>query len=178
MACSASVRDPAVAEINITPLVDAMLVLLAIFMVPAPMIAQPLAAALPQSSPSPRPTPPVLQLEVTGAGACLLDGRPTDTHEPARKRAYAVAGDAGAADGPPLNGRRSGRPAHFRAAQSIPQAGKDRQIILHGMFQPGVQRFGNQGVADGDFKHVRHRFKELHEVGLAQVVAGVDAKPQ
>ncbi len=94
MAFSASVRDSAVAEINITPLVDVMLVLLVIFMVSAPMITQPIAATLPQSNPSPRPSPPVLQLEVTGAGAYLLDGRPMDKHELARKLESAVAGDA------------------------------------------------------------------------------------
>jgi len=94
MAFSASVRGPAVAEINITPLVDVMLVLLVVFMVSAPMVARPLAATLPQTNPSPRPSPPSLQLEVTSDGAYRLDGRPMGAQELTRKLEDAVAGDA------------------------------------------------------------------------------------
>ena len=50
MAFSAAVRDSAVAEMNITPLVDVMLVLLVIFMVTAPLLARPVDASLPQTS--------------------------------------------------------------------------------------------------------------------------------
>ena len=48
MAFSNSVRSSMVAEMNITPLVDVMLVLLVIFMVSAPLVTQPLKATLPQ----------------------------------------------------------------------------------------------------------------------------------
>ena len=76
MAFSASVRDSAVAEINITPLVDVMLVLLIIFMVSAPMVSRPLAVSIPQNIEVVQPIkPPSLLLEIGDDGAYRLDGR-------------------------------------------------------------------------------------------------------
>ena len=76
MAFSASVRDSAVAEINITPLVDVMLVLLVIFMVSAPMISRPLEASIPQKNKViEQIKPPMLLLEIGDDGAYRLDGR-------------------------------------------------------------------------------------------------------
>lgn len=76
MAFSTAVRDSAVAEINITPLVDVMLVLLVIFMVSAPMIARPLDASLPQENKFVTPMkPPMLRLEISDDGVYRLDGR-------------------------------------------------------------------------------------------------------
>lgn len=76
MAFSASVRDSAVAEINITPLVDVMLVLLVIFMVSAPMISRPLEASIPQKNKVVEQIkPPMLLLEIGDDGAYRLDGR-------------------------------------------------------------------------------------------------------
>lgn len=78
MAFSATARDSVVAEMNITPLVDVMLVLLVIFMVSAPLLTRPIGATLPQSRPVPPETiqPNVLQLEVSDDGSYRLDGRP------------------------------------------------------------------------------------------------------
>ena len=65
MAFSNSVRSSMVAEMNITPLVDVMLVLLVIFMVSAPLVTQPLKATLPQRiSDTEAPKPLQMQLEV------------------------------------------------------------------------------------------------------------------
>lgn len=77
MAFSASVRDSRVAEMNITPLVDVMLVLLVIFMVSAPLVSRPIQANLPQSTP-PIETirPPGLRLMVGDDGSYRLDDRP------------------------------------------------------------------------------------------------------
>jgi biopolymer transport protein ExbD len=76
MAFSASVRDSMVAEMNITPLVDVMLVLLVIFMVSAPLVSQPIQASLPQSTPPIEVTrPPSLQLKVGDDGSYRLDDR-------------------------------------------------------------------------------------------------------
>jgi biopolymer transport protein ExbD len=69
-------RDSAVAEINITPLVDVMLVLLVIFMVSAPMVTRPLDASLPQNAPVDLTIkPPSFVLEIGDDGAYRLDGR-------------------------------------------------------------------------------------------------------
>jgi len=66
------------AEINVTPLVDVMLVLLIIFMVTAPMLTQGLTVALPAAEgksfemASNNPS----KIQVTAAGAVYLDGIP------------------------------------------------------------------------------------------------------
>ncbi len=76
MAFSVSMQDHAVAEMNVTPLVDVMLVLLVIFMVSVPIMATPVQASLPL--PSPVTTPPphaLLQLDIAADGAYRLDGR-------------------------------------------------------------------------------------------------------
>lgn len=76
MAFSASVRDSRVAEMNITPLVDVMLVLLVIFMVSAPLVSQPIQASLPQSTPPiDAIKPPNLRLMVADDGSYRLDDR-------------------------------------------------------------------------------------------------------
>lgn len=74
-AYSAASQDQAVAQINITPLVDVMLVLLVIFMVSAPILTAPITTALPQSDRTDRPSPPRLRLQVSAAGEFFLDGQ-------------------------------------------------------------------------------------------------------
>ncbi|HZH42990.1 MAG TPA: biopolymer transporter ExbD [Lysobacter sp.] len=66
-----------IAAINITPLVDVMLVLLVIFMLSVPLLTRTLVTALPQSGPA-RPTPAEpLALDVRADGY-LLEGRMHD----------------------------------------------------------------------------------------------------
>ena len=48
-------KSPFMSEINVTPLVDVMLVLLIIFMVTAPMMMQGVNVSLPQTTPKPLP---------------------------------------------------------------------------------------------------------------------------
>lgn len=63
MAFSSAVRSGPLAEINVTPLIDVMLVLLIIFIVTAPMVARPIHVQLPQRIDRllerPEPPPPV-----------------------------------------------------------------------------------------------------------------------
>ncbi len=53
MAFSSSNNDPLMSDINVTPLVDVMLVLLIIFMVTAPMMVQGVDVSLPQTTAKP-----------------------------------------------------------------------------------------------------------------------------
>ena len=117
------------AEINVTPLVDVMLVLLIIFMVTAPMLTQGLTVALPtaegRSFELASNNPATIQ--VTGSGAVYLDG---------------VA--AGSADlettlGPMLRARRIKR-ALLEADTSVPYG---RVItVLDVMNRAGVEQLG------------------------------------
>lgn len=58
MAFSAPASRSELAEINITPLVDVMLVLLVIFMVTAPVLSRPIETMLPQPVPPVKPVEP------------------------------------------------------------------------------------------------------------------------
>jgi len=69
-----------VAAINITPLVDVLLVLLVIFRVTAPVLARSLDVQLPQSVPEPQKPAPQLHLRVDAAGGYWLETVPVDRH--------------------------------------------------------------------------------------------------
>ncbi|MGZ8780372.1 MAG: ExbD/TolR family protein [Thermoanaerobaculia bacterium] len=66
------------AEINVTPLVDVMLVLLIIFMITAPMLTQGLDVALPEAEGKSfeLATNQPAKVTVTSAGAVYVDGMP------------------------------------------------------------------------------------------------------
>jgi len=66
--------ERAFAEINITPLVDVMLVLLVIFMIAAPALTRSLDWQLPQGNP-PKTLPTTLNLQVQSGDVLVLDGR-------------------------------------------------------------------------------------------------------
>lgn len=74
MAYARDVQDPAVSAINITPLVDVLLVLLVIFMISAPIIGRPLLLGLPQVGPTPPRPPEVLDLALDAEGRWLWRG--------------------------------------------------------------------------------------------------------
>ena len=77
MAFSAPASPRELAEINITSLVDVMLVLLVIFMVTAPLLSRPIDAQLPQPVPDAQRVPPNdLVLKLGLAGDYTLDARP------------------------------------------------------------------------------------------------------
>ena len=73
---SAHGEHRAVAQINITPLVDVLLVLLVIFMVATPALTGRLDMRLPQYTPTPDRSdpPPRVQLRVGNDGTYRLDG--------------------------------------------------------------------------------------------------------
>jgi biopolymer transport protein ExbD len=69
------------ADINVTPLVDVMLVLLIIFMVTAPIMSYPIDIDLPQRSLNPPPTtqdpPEPIRLRIDNAGQVFWNDSPT-----------------------------------------------------------------------------------------------------
>ncbi|GAB1596895.1 ExbD/TolR family protein [Lysobacter claricitrinus] len=71
-------RDGAIADMNVTPLVDVMLVMLVIFMITAPALTRTLPMNLPRPGPQPPSTPPRAELHVDAIGGYTLDGRALD----------------------------------------------------------------------------------------------------
>ena len=75
---SATRKRGIIADINVTPLVDIMLVLLIIFMLTANLIAkQAIEVELPRASQSTSLNPTTLAITLTREGALYLDGKPT-----------------------------------------------------------------------------------------------------
>ena len=81
MAFSSNSGGGPMADINVTPLVDVMLVLLIIFMVTAPALSYPIQVDLPQPSTNPPPTPKdppePIRIRIDAAGTVLWNGSPT-----------------------------------------------------------------------------------------------------
>jgi biopolymer transport protein TolR len=94
MASSAHASDDIVADINVTPLVDIMLVLLIIFMLTANLIAkQAIEVELPHASQSTTLNPTTLAVTLTRDGALFLNGKPTTPAGLRSEVAAAVARD-------------------------------------------------------------------------------------
>jgi biopolymer transport protein ExbD len=81
--------DGAIADINVVPLVDIILVVLIIFMVTAPMIMKPsIAVNLPKASSGDPSAPSTLSISLATDGRILLNGGASDAE---KIRAQAVA---------------------------------------------------------------------------------------
>ena len=69
----------AMSEINVTPLVDVMLVLLVVFIVTAPLLTQSVGVNLPKTVPAAQaPSGPVTLVSVNAAGELFLDTEKVD----------------------------------------------------------------------------------------------------
>ena len=117
------------AEINVTPLVDVMLVLLIIFMITAPMLTQGLTVQLPSAEgksfelASSQPA----KITVSASGAVFLDGTP------------AGSANLDTTLGPMLRGRRVKR-ALLEADRGVPYG---RVVaVLDVMTRAGVEQLG------------------------------------
>jgi biopolymer transport protein ExbD len=77
MAFASDSSQRSVAEINITPLVDVLLVLLVIFMVAAPVLTHRIPLDLPQRAPTAAATPVEIDLRIDAAGGLSWNGAPT-----------------------------------------------------------------------------------------------------
>jgi biopolymer transport protein ExbD len=79
------------AEINVTPLVDVMLVLLVIFIITAPLLARALKVDLPQADAPPAVVQPqTIQLTIDAAGSLSWNAEPVTVDELADRLAAAA----------------------------------------------------------------------------------------
>ncbi len=79
MAFASNSSGGPMADINVTPLVDVLLVLLIIFMVTAPMLSYPIDIDLPQRSPpqpNPQDPPPPIRLRIDASGQVFWNDSP------------------------------------------------------------------------------------------------------
>lgn len=74
MAFSATQGSVATAEINVTPLIDVLLVLMIIFLIAAPVVSRTLPIPLAAGEADPTPRPPPLQLDIAADGQWRLEG--------------------------------------------------------------------------------------------------------
>ena len=72
----AEFRQDAISEMNITPLVDVMLVMLVIFMVTAPVFSQAIPLPLGHPIKGAVEPPPPIELRIDAAGEVFLSGQP------------------------------------------------------------------------------------------------------
>ena len=135
MALSGSApRDQSIAEINIIPLCDVLLVLLIIFMVTAPALSYPVEVALPGAGESDRGAPPPVHLRIDATGQAYWDGQAVSGAElGARMR---VAGQAEVARQPLLQIDASGDCEYQAVARVVAHArnaglGKVRFVGAH-----------------------------------------------
>ncbi len=80
------------AEINVTPLVDVMLVLLVIFIITAPLLARALKVDLPRADAPPAAVQPqTIQLSIDATGALRWNAEPVAEEDLGRRLAVAAA---------------------------------------------------------------------------------------
>ena len=125
----AAPAEPPMSELNTTPLIDVMLVLLIMFIVTIPIGTHKVPLDLPQGVPSPRQEPLVHRLELDAAGRVWLDGfRIADAELPARLAAI---------------GAEQASELHLRAEAETPYDRFDR--VLAAVKRAGVTRLGMVG---------------------------------
>jgi biopolymer transport protein TolR len=109
-------KNPLIAQINITPLVDVMLVLLVIFMITAPMLQQGVNVTLPKVAAQPLGVAhKQLVIAVTSDGTVRLDGATIDVNNLSEKLTTLLSTDPD-------------RPVHVRADKVVPY-GKVAEVM-------------------------------------------------
>ncbi|MGF6442301.1 ExbD/TolR family protein [Paraburkholderia youngii] len=116
------------AEINMTPLIDVMLVLLVIFIITAPLFSHAIRLDLPKVAAAPaRQTPQTISLSIDGAGKLYWNGKPITLAQ--MRVQFAEAGKQ--ADQPDIQ-LRAERSTHYEVIAQVMGAAQ----------QAGLERIG------------------------------------
>jgi biopolymer transport protein ExbD len=92
----ASVTEQPIAEVNTTPLIDVMLVLLIMFIITVPLATHAVKIDLPAAGPPPQHEPKVHRIDLVAGGGLLWDGAPVAAADlPRRLDAFLAARDGG-----------------------------------------------------------------------------------
>ena len=124
------------ADINVTPLVDVMLVLLIIFIVTAPIMTYPIEVALPQRVINPPPQvrepPPPITLRINADGTVYWNNSPVNVADLQRKMEDEVQRDP--TNQPELRIEANSE-AHYEVMAKVLAAAKNAQMMKIGFVQ-------------------------------------------
>lgn len=116
--------DTPLAEINMVPLIDVMLVLLIIFMVTAPLLTHAVKVDLPKATSAPNRTPPeAIQLSIDASQQVFWNGERVDTGQ-LQERFRAAASQTRASEPPELHIRAERNTPYERIAQVMSDAAR------------------------------------------------------
>ncbi|MEL1263466.1 biopolymer transporter ExbD [Pseudoxanthomonas putridarboris] len=136
MAFSSSGSKGPMADINVTPLVDVMLVLLIIFIVTAPIMTYPIEVALPQRVINPPPQlrepPPPIDLRIDAAGSVYWNNSPVNVNDLQRRMEDEVQRDP--TNQPELRIEANSE-AQYEVMAKVLAAAKNAQMLKIGFVQ-------------------------------------------
>ena len=136
MAFSSGNSGGPMADINVTPLVDVMLVLLIIFIVTAPIMTYPIEVALPQRVINPPPQvrepPPPIDLRIDADGSVYWNSSPTNVADLQQRMEEEVARDP--TNQPELRIEANSE-AHYEVMAKVLAAAKNAQMMKIGFVQ-------------------------------------------
>ena len=136
MAFSSGGNKGPMADINVTPLVDVMLVLLIIFIVTAPIMTYPIEVALPQRVINPPPQikepPPPIELKINADGTVYWNNSPVNVADLQTRMENEVQRDP--TNQPELRIEANSE-AHYEVMAKVLAAAKNAQMLKIGFVQ-------------------------------------------
>ena len=136
MAFSSGGNKGPMADINVTPLVDVMLVLLIIFIVTAPIMTYPIEVALPQRVINPPPQikepPPPIELKINADGTVYWNNSPVNVSDLQTRMENEVQRDP--TNQPELRIEANSE-AHYEVMAKVLAAAKNAQMLKIGFVQ-------------------------------------------
>ncbi|PZQ27407.1 MAG: biopolymer transporter ExbD [Stenotrophomonas acidaminiphila] len=136
MAFSSGGSKGPMADINVTPLVDVMLVLLIIFIVTAPIMTYPIEVALPQRVINPPPQvkepPPPIELKINADGTVYWNNSPVNVADLQERMQNEVQRDP--TNQPELRIEANSE-AHYEVMAKVLAAAKNAQMLKIGFVQ-------------------------------------------